>query len=333
MTRQQPGPDSGGGTPDLTPIEVSRVPKGLWAVAARRLIAVNQPNRTKAAAQLVDTAEKHGIDLRMMWGTVDPPARLVRDVALIVPGAGATGVMFLSAPEPGISGPEPAPRAAVVRTALAECNDGRTDRIKVVQALPEPSETWAIAAYEAAGMTSVGELVYLRRRARAADATEPPPSWPGGVTVRPLAKLSTPAEIDRLSAAMEASYVDTRDCPELCGLRATADIIASHQSVGVFDPRTWWIVERDAEPLGCLLLSRSPDFGTMELVYIGLAPCLRGGGLGSMLLRFGLGQAARLAPAHDMTCAVDARNLSAVKLYERFGFEQFAARRPFVTAI
>ena len=43
----------------------------------------------------------------------------------------------------------------------------------------------------------------------------------------------------QVDLALDRSYVDTMDCPELCGMRATADILASHKATGEFDPSLW----------------------------------------------------------------------------------------------
>ena len=47
---------------------------------------------------------------------------------------------------------------------------------------------------------------------------------------------------EALMAALERSYVDTLDCPELCGLREKRDVLDSHRSTGKFDPNLWWLV-------------------------------------------------------------------------------------------
>ena len=77
--------------------------------------------------------------------------------------------------------------------------------------------------------------------------------------------------------ALERSYVDTLDCPELCGLRVVDDVLESHRSVGVFDPGMWWLVMAEDEPEGCMLLSACPEQNAVELVYLGISPRLRAG--------------------------------------------------------
>jgi ribosomal protein S18 acetylase RimI-like enzyme len=74
-----------------------------------------------------------------------------------------------------------------------------------------------------------------------------------------------------------------------------------------------------------MLFSPSPGTGTLELVYLGLSPMLRGRGLGGRLLAFGLSHLVWREEG-TVTCAVDQRNTPACRLYERFGFVRFEER-------
>lgn len=129
-------------------------------------------------------------------------------------------------------------------------------------------------------------------------------------------------------------------------LRAMEDVLESHRCVGVFDPSLWWLVfDREHRAMACLLLSACPEQDSVELVYLGLARSAREG-LGSKLLSFGLRRlydgplaavptAGRtgIAGTGGVTCAVDSRNASAVKLYRRAGFEKFGVRVPYVRSL
>jgi ribosomal protein S18 acetylase RimI-like enzyme len=209
------------------------------------------------------------------------------------------------------------------------------DRVTLVQALPEPRETWATSALEHAGFLSVGRLLYLRR-----PATPQPfesrfpavPVWPAGVDVVRVDQFTDAAARDRaLVEALDRSYEATLDCPELCGLRRTEDILASHRGTGRYDPSLWWVVLAQGVPHGCMLLSRCPETATMELVYLGLSPALRGRRIGAGLLALGIRAACAPGPeglrgSVDIACAVDRRNAPALGLYERAGFRPFAER-------
>jgi ribosomal protein S18 acetylase RimI-like enzyme len=197
--------------------------------------------------------------------------------------------------------------------------------VKLVQALPEPPEPWAVQAFVDAGFVKVGDLAYLRRPMWP-PLVIPAPTWPEGVTVRNVEGVK-PGDPDRavLIEALDRSYEQTLDCPELCGLRETSDILESHRATGVFDRNFWWLVLLHGVAHGCVLLSRCPDQGSVELVYLGLSPALRGKRIGSRLLEMGI---ARLggAPGEHLTCAVDMRNEPARRLYQRTGFTEFGRR-------
>ena len=298
----------------------------------------------------------------------------VRQVVLGVVGSGRTAMLFVSGADKRagkwtgaaklklLGGSAPLAEAKRERVALirhaceqvgAPGADGKP-RAVLAQSLLEQRETDAGEALMTAGFARLGELVYMRRGlpksgpGRALDQAGNP-VWPEGLRVRSIKELEregqTRAQIDAwLGEALDRSYVDTQDCPELCGMRAMADVLDSHRCVGVFDPSLWWLVfDRQQRAMACLLLTACPEQDSVELVYLGLAPEVRGRGLGSMLLLFGLrrlydgpmattpmGASTRIAGTGGMTCAVDSRNASAVKLYRRAGFERFGVRVPYV---
>ena len=299
----------------------------------------------------------------------------IRQVVLAVIGSGRTAMLFVSGAErKGKQWPGAAKFRAIggAGTALA---DSRQERIALVnhaceqvgapgadghpravlaQALLEQRETDAIEALLGAGFGRLGDLAYLRRplaKAGPGRALEQAgnPEWPAGIRVRSVAQLlnegHSQSRIDAwIVNALERSYVDTQDCPELCGMRGMDDVLDSHRSVGIFDPSLWWIALDESDVArACLLLSVCPEQDSVELVYLGLAPEVRGVGLGSMLLRFGLrrlydGPLARdptpgrprVGGGGGVTCAVDTRNAPAMKLYRRAGFERFGLRVPLV---
>src|SRR5690606_29098186 len=132
--------------------------------------------------------------------------------------------------------------------------------------------------------------------------------------------------------ALERSYIDTLDCPELCGLRGTRDVLESHKAAGHFEPSLWWLVRLDGEPEGAMLYSPGHGEGHIELVYLGISPALRGKRLGKTLRDFGRRVIAeRREPSG--TCAVDQRNEPAKRLYRKAGFEQFAERVAYIRPV
>jgi ribosomal protein S18 acetylase RimI-like enzyme len=90
-------------------------------------------------------------------------------------------------------------------------------------------------------------------------------------------------------------------------------------------PDAWHLLRVDGRDAGALLLNRTREGTTIELVYLGLTADVRGRGLGRTLLTFGLA-ALDGDPARTIVLAVDRANLPAVGLYRRSGF-RFALRR------
>lgn len=318
--------------PSRHPVAI-RIPRELELSAAARLVGDAAGAKGAAARRMVTAAALHGIDLSWMWGTVDRAGERVtrvRQVCLVVPGSGKTAMCILSGPAHGDPEQENQERVASIQTACRfleseRARDGGRD-IRLAQALPDPGEPWAVRAFLDAGFLKVGDLAYLRRPKASAAAAPQPVVWPEGVEVRPVhgVKADDP-DRTALIRALDRSYEATLDCPELCGLRDTSDVLDSHRSTGVFDPRLWWLVFYHNEPHGCMLLNRCPDHGTVELVYLGLSPELRSKGIGSRLIQMGLSHIDH-ASAAPLTCAVDLRNTPALRLYHRLGFREFGRR-------
>lgn len=329
---------------------VVRVGEDSLVQAAERLVSQGLRDRRTAAKRLIASAPEHGIDLSAIWATVERPGAFgtdgamasppaVRQACLAVPGSGATAMIFLSEPMPGgePGGPESArlERIALLRQVSSHFAETRAPKVKILQALPDLADAWAESAFRGAGFVFVGDLEYQRRAVAPGDlrAVRREPSWPQNVRVVPLTSVPEAQRDAMLLRVLEESYRDTLDCPELCGLRETSDILASHYATGVFDPALWFVVLlRDPSgevARGCMLLSRVPEQRVMELVYIGLSPEARGKGLGSRLLEFGVRMAAE-ARVDAMTCAVDCRNEPARKMYRAHGFQGAGRRRAFV---
>lgn len=313
------------------PGPVERIPPELREAAGARLVDRASPDLATAGRRLVEAAPTLGIDLSLMWGTLDrDPSGApigVRQVCLAVPGAGRTAMLFVSGNGTNAPDLERAERAASIRHACEHLRREMGDRVVLVQALPEPEETWAIDACRDAGLIFVGDLAYLRRRIR---RSEPETPLPPGFSLEPIGAI-TPAVHARLASVLTATYQGTLDCPELCGLRPVEDVIESHRSAGRWRPGLWWFVLRQGTPVGCMLANPTDD-GSAELVYIGLAPSARGQGVGRPALAH-LCRTLATIGIGELTCAVDRRNVPAMKLYRATGFRPFASRVAFVGSL
>jgi len=261
-------------------------------------------------------------------------------------GAGRTVMLFVSGPGPvetlGSHATQAAHRALAIEAAIRLAVHAYPERVNLIQALAMPHEDWAIEAYLMAGMRRIAELAYLAKPLTLGMAkpihqhtgmivcADGQP-WPEGVSVRSL--RSGGSEDRLLAQALEASYEGTLDCPELAGMRSTSDIIDSHRAVGEYDPTLWWLVEYQGQPMGCVLLNRCPQThaaveGCVELVYIGIAPALRGCKLGQRLLNSAIAASASLE--RSIRCALDTRNTPARRMYDQLGFSATSTRVAFV---
>ncbi len=313
-----------------------RIPPELRLAAVERIVTA--PDRARAARTLIESAQQHAIDLDLLWGFIHPPTAhqplpTVSQTCLAVPSAGRTAMLFLSAPDARY-GPPAVQRAELtetLRVALHELPKAAKAPLVLAQTLLETHHDWAEAACRDAGLTWVGRLHFMRLPYPVRFPTDTTP-WPEGVTVAPVANpldFGPTGDGTALARALEATYTDTLDCPELCGLRHTRDVITSHMATGEFDPKRWWIIRLHGAPEGCCLLNNCPANRAIELVYLGLSPALRGRRLARRLLTHTLARA-DTPDAREVTCAVDTRNAPAVRLYHAMGFRNFGSRTGFV---
>lgn len=139
---------------------------------------------------------------------------------------------------------------------------------------------------------------------------------------------------DRFAKLLEASYVDSTDCPELNGRRNGVQALESHKLSGEFSPEHWNLFVLDGQDVGILLQSEHVGSGgndhgngggVCEVVYLGLIPSARRKGLGRAILDFGLCQA-KAAGCESVMLGVDVRNRAAINMYEHVGFAEFDRR-------
>lgn len=332
-------------------------------------MADQHPDPYHAGDRFLEAAGALGLDLSHFWGVVEHDRTDGFSQALLaIVGSGRTAMLFLSPPPhpKGLWRPtsgaqaatvaavrDRAERVALVHHALYELaridagRPGDPSGVVLAQALIEPPSYAVVQAFQEAGFTRLGDLAYFRLDAtklwNAAGRSEEGP-WPEGVEVLSVEAMDDARADEELKLALERTYEGTLDCPELCGMRSIEDVLISHRSVGQFDPKLWWIVRKNHEPAGCLLLSPVRETDSVELVYLGLGTQLRGLGLGRGLMRMGMrslhertrsGESdAQMGPlSGGLTLAVDLRNHPAVKLYRSLGFVRTGTRIPLVRAL
>ena len=296
-------------------------PVGPGEIAPALGLLLGNSERLADSGSIVDfeeIARLRGIDLMSIQiATLDGR---VAAAALPVMSPGHTVLLLLS----------PAGRSALAAELVAKCANaviaalpptiqpGRAGPL--VQVLLDPSEAKAATALEAAGLLPLATLMYLQRRLKRGSFAAP----------AGLHFVHYSAEThDRFARAIEATYIDSLDCPPMRGMRPINDVIAGHKATGDFDPNWWFCLTDgpgpDANELGVLLLAPVTAQPMTELVYLGLAPEARGQKLGDELVKLALSVAADRG--HELlTLAVDSINEPALRLYYRHGMAEIARR-------
>jgi ribosomal protein S18 acetylase RimI-like enzyme len=204
--------------------------------------------------------------------------------------------------------------AVEVRTWL------RQRGVKVAQALLPPEDVGLAAPLLRHGFAHVTHLWTLRH-----DLHPPPPSAPP-----PRLVLQThDDDPERFRDTLLRSYEDTLDCPELTGVRTLDEILAGHRAQGLHLPDLWQLALDGGRPVAVLLQAGTPEDGSRDVSYLGVAPEARRRGVGRELLLHALGQA-RSAGVAYLSLSVDARNGPARELYRALGFRPVERREVFL---
>lgn len=203
--------------------------------------------------------------------------------------------------------------------------------IRLLQVLAPPDELWLGRAIKLAGFRFLTQLIYLEADAAclAGRASRPRPDAPPGPALD--WRRFDPDTADRFVEALEASFVDTQDCPGLEGLRSTAEILDGHRAAGDSLDRHWWLATAAGVPAGLVLLARHRGGKAMEIAYLGVAAGQRRRGVGDALVRRAAAEA-RSAGVSRLTLAVDRANGPARRLYQAWGFLPIARRDAWIAA-
>lgn len=262
-------------------------------------------------------AEEMRLDLSRHWIAADEQGW--RSACTYVESPGRTAMIFLP--------PGPDSDDAVVELLRTVCAFAESRGMRLLQCLVDPDDP-AHSALPAAGFQKLARLEYLERPAVLDEDAKL-----GQLAPADLTWLTYSPERHALFATtIQATYAESLDCPGLNGLRDIEDVLAGHKGAARFDPQRWWLVQRDGETLGCLLLGEIPLRSALEVVYMGLVPSARGRRLSHALLTRTT-QTARAAGLHAITLAVDARNAPALGLYGKFCFQRTLTRDAWIRAV
>ncbi len=283
------------------------------------LLALLQPGSGRAmVSRFEQYASEHGIGLDWIWACRDAHGNLESSV-LCVPSAGRTAMVFLSSVR---SPSQVHQRAALLEHALAYLKEQDVD---LAQSLLPCDDQLGHEAHVNGGLLPLTTLLYMER-SLARPFKSPP--VPDGIELIPW----TESMDETLGCILDATYEDTLDCPGLCGLRRTEDIILGHKSCGRQDPGGWILARIDGAFAGAILVNHSRNDDNVELVYIGLAPAARGRGLGAFLLQTLLARYSG-SSFRRMTLAVDTKNLPAIQIYEALGFRGTGHRNAYIASL
>ena len=267
-------------------------------------------------AEVAGLAEAGAIDLAGLFVTVAGGDGTVAGATLATPGLG--GACDLFPPRLTVTAPPDVAGALLDAAARFAAAAG----CRTAQAFADPVRADDAAALSAAGFDRTCELHTLRR-----DCTRPIRE-----SVEDFApNLSLTRETrPRFLAAQRASYGDSRDAPDVRGTDPDADFAAHERSDG-FRPDLCRLATAGGRDTGLILVAVREEGGgaVWDVCYLGVDPACRGRGVGSGLLR-GVLVAARDAGAAAVTCAVDAANAPARRLYAAAGFTETGRRVLFV---
>lgn len=271
-----------------------------------------------AVVDFLRFAVQRGINLNDLW-VADRGGRVVWGILpLVSPGR----TMLLLCPAGLPRGTDGADVAGTLVDAVCEHFAGHG--VLMSQALLDPKDEPARDVFVGRSFQRMAELLYLQADVR---RSVPPAQLPAGF------KWTTysPGVHATFADTIVRSYQHSLDCPGLNGVRDIEDVIAGHKaSAGEFDP-SWWFLLRDAqgEALAVLLLARTANHETAELVYLGLVPAARGRGLADVVMRHALHTVAA-GGVGALALAVDAGNAPALRLYHRHGLRRIGSKLAFM---
>jgi ribosomal protein S18 acetylase RimI-like enzyme len=234
-------------------------------------------------------------------------------VCLCIDGPGRLSTVFIPTQSRFLE-----PSAVMVGLLEEVARQAGLRNVQLLQATVVPGRRPESGVYRQAGFERLAEMIYM-------DSDLPQPLRPPQPIVD-VEWVSYDNAVHPLFArVVQGTYERSLDCIGLNRVRHIEDILASHKGAGEYDPRFWLVARVDGEPAGVILLSRVPERWALEVVYMGVLPVWRGRGCGVALLLKAL-QIARQQALTTLTLSVDATNVPALKLYERFGFRETARR-------
>ena len=289
--------------------------------ALHRALQVPCPDAGRPAAgpvaDLLATVDRGTASIHMLLGAYAGGQLISACLAVESPGS----VAMVFAPSALRSDLERKALVAMLRRLQVTA---RERSLTLLEALVRPESQAVAGALAEAGFRYLTRLCYLR-----VDLPGRAPSPPGPTDLQWV--TYAPDREGLFRKAIELTYAESLDCPELSGVRPSSDTLAGHRATGVFDPGLWFVAMRGGQPLGLILLNRIVPEPALELVYMGVAQPVRRQGVANALLGRAFDSAASVG-AVLMALAVDERNLAARRLYARWGFSELTTRNAWIAS-
>jgi ribosomal protein S18 acetylase RimI-like enzyme len=270
----------------------------------------DRPAPRSQVAEFIHFAAQRNVNIRETW--VALVGGEIAWAALPVVSPGRTLLLFSPA--------HCCARAAAAAAELVEriCDFHGHAGVHLAQVLVDPEQSAVREFFGSLGFREMAELIYLNGHAPRGAKT---PELPTNITWQDYSEQTH----SLFAQAILESYHESQDCPALGGLRDIEDVIAGHKATGEFESGLWRILCENQKPVGVLLLSRIPRADSLELVYLGLSPSVRGRGIGNLLMRQAMHQVVSDG-RRRLTLAVDSRNAPALKLYYSHGLQRLTTK-------
>ncbi len=197
----------------------------------------------------------------------------------------------------------------LVRTLLLRL---RSHGVKLVQAFLSLEDREGTASLTRNGFQSITRIWHMRRdRVLHVDTGSPA----ADLDFIPFAQC----DCAKFQETLIETYESSLDCPELNGLRTLDEVILGFRKSAP-DLSRWWLLSKEGEAVGVLLLADGGQTNTWDVGYLGIAPSARRKGYSKAAMRFAIEQSIT-AKQQALTLIVDQRNDPAIKLYQSFDFK------------
>lgn len=315
MDGAQNAPDStpsGSASPSqATEVSIARPGPARLLEAVERLLRSDR----RHAERFMRFARDARMSLDHVWCAIGADGTIQATV-LASPSPGRTAMLFASSPNSSED-------ASLVGQVIdCTCRSLPDADVGLAQALVEPSGHLEQEAFVHGGLRRLSILAYMERPVPKRNSIAQP-NLPPDIRIERYRSEYR----HQLEQLLVQTYERTLDCPGLAGLRRPADVVEGHMHSGIFKPE-WWLLARERSSdrlVGVSLMNGSAGSGSIELVYLGAVPHVRGRGIGRALLQHGLRLIAG-SRERNVVLAVDESNDPALDIYEDLGFHRTIRR-------